>query len=262
MLAIAVHGGAGIAAPRRAHYGEEAGVPGGTRGRAACGLRSSRAPQQQSRCGRRRGASARGRSAVQRRPRRSLRGEWNDRTRRVADGTARRCAPEPLRVRHVRSPIELARRVLEHSPRDARRPGPARSSRSSRAWHRCRTASSRPTIGGSSSSAFFMASRPGRNRSPAVGAVALDVHGNLAAATSTGGLTVSAGDVSAISPIIGAGTYAANDACAVSATGHGNTSSALPPHEIAALIRYGVSASPRRRPRCYGASVSWAVTAG
>ncbi len=54
-----------------------------------------------------------------------------------------------------------------------------------------------------------------------VGAVALDKNGNLAAATSTGGMTNKrygrVGDV----PIIGAGTYANNASCAVSATGHG-----------------------------------------
>ncbi len=55
-----------------------------------------------------------------------------------------------------------------------------------------------------------------------VGAVALDSHGNLAAGTSTGGMTAKqwgrVGDV----PVIGAGTYASNrDGCAVSATGDG-----------------------------------------
>ncbi|MBJ7486548.1 MAG: isoaspartyl peptidase/L-asparaginase [Brevundimonas sp.] len=55
-----------------------------------------------------------------------------------------------------------------------------------------------------------------------VGAVALDTHGNLAAGTSTGGMTAKrwgrVGDV----PVIGAGTYASNrDGCAVSATGDG-----------------------------------------
>ena len=54
-----------------------------------------------------------------------------------------------------------------------------------------------------------------------VGAVALDGDGNLAAATSTGGMTNKewgrVGDV----PVIGAGTYADNGSCAVSATGHG-----------------------------------------
>jgi len=54
-----------------------------------------------------------------------------------------------------------------------------------------------------------------------VGAVALDVHGNIAAATSTGGMTNKkfgrVGDTS----IIGSGTYANNNTCAVSCTGHG-----------------------------------------
>jgi beta-aspartyl-peptidase (threonine type) len=54
-----------------------------------------------------------------------------------------------------------------------------------------------------------------------VGAVALDIHGNLAAATSTGGMTNKkfgrVGDV----PVIGAGTYANNATCAISCTGWG-----------------------------------------
>ncbi len=54
-----------------------------------------------------------------------------------------------------------------------------------------------------------------------VGAVALDMEGNLAAATSTGGMTGKRFGRIGDSPIIGAGTYANNQACAVSATGHG-----------------------------------------
>ncbi len=54
-----------------------------------------------------------------------------------------------------------------------------------------------------------------------VGAVALDVHGNLAAATSTGGMTNKQYGRVGDSPIIGAGTYADNNSCAVSCTGHG-----------------------------------------
>lgn len=59
------------------------------------------------------------------------------------------------------------------------------------------------------------------HRMGTVGAVALDRSGNLAAATSTGGMTNKrfgrVGDV----PVIGAGTYASNESCAISATGHG-----------------------------------------
>lgn len=54
-----------------------------------------------------------------------------------------------------------------------------------------------------------------------VGAVALDQAGNLAAGTSTGGMTNKRDGRVGDSPIIGAGTYADNRSCAVSATGHG-----------------------------------------
>jgi beta-aspartyl-peptidase (threonine type) len=54
-----------------------------------------------------------------------------------------------------------------------------------------------------------------------VGAVALDASGDLAAATSTGGMTNKRQGRVGDSPIIGAGTYAKNGVCAVSATGHG-----------------------------------------
>ena len=54
-----------------------------------------------------------------------------------------------------------------------------------------------------------------------VGSVALDARGNLAAATSTGGMTNKRWGRVGDSPIIGAGTYADNRSCAVSATGHG-----------------------------------------
>ncbi|MBU2978559.1 isoaspartyl peptidase/L-asparaginase [Alteromonas sp. C1M14] len=54
-----------------------------------------------------------------------------------------------------------------------------------------------------------------------VGAVALDKQGNLAAGTSTGGMTAKRWGRIGDSPIIGAGTWADNESCAVSATGHG-----------------------------------------
>jgi beta-aspartyl-peptidase (threonine type) len=72
-----------------------------------------------------------------------------------------------------------------------------------------------------------------------VGAVALDSGGNLAAATSTGGMTGKRWGRVGDSPVIGAGTYAANDCCAVSATGHGEFFiRATVAHEIASLMRY------------------------
>lgn len=54
-----------------------------------------------------------------------------------------------------------------------------------------------------------------------VGAVALDIHGNIAAATSTGGLANKRPGRVGDSALIGAGTYAKNSTCAVSATGYG-----------------------------------------
>jgi beta-aspartyl-peptidase (threonine type) len=54
-----------------------------------------------------------------------------------------------------------------------------------------------------------------------VGAVALDQQGNLAAGTSTGGMTNKRFGRVGDSPIVGAGTYASNQSCGISATGHG-----------------------------------------
>ena len=72
-----------------------------------------------------------------------------------------------------------------------------------------------------------------------VGAVALDAHGNLAAATSTGGMTGKRWGRVGDSPIIGAGTYANNDSCAVSATGHGEYFIRFAAaHDIGALMKY------------------------
>jgi beta-aspartyl-peptidase (threonine type) len=73
-----------------------------------------------------------------------------------------------------------------------------------------------------------------------VGAVALDRHGQLAAATSTGGMTGKTFGRIGDSPLIGAGTYADNRSCAVSATGHGEAFiRAAVAHDIGARMRYG-----------------------
>jgi beta-aspartyl-peptidase (threonine type) len=68
-----------------------------------------------------------------------------------------------------------------------------------------------------------------------VGAVALDKAGNLAAGTSTGGMTNKKFGRIGDSPIIGAGTYANNRTCAVSATGHGE-------YFIRSVVAYDISA--------------------
>ncbi|MBD1582899.1 isoaspartyl peptidase/L-asparaginase family protein [Pseudoalteromonas sp. S16_S37] len=62
---------------------------------------------------------------------------------------------------------------------------------------------------------------PSQYKMGTVGAVALDQSGNLAAGTSTGGMTAKRFGRIGDSPVIGAGTFADNRSCAVSATGHG-----------------------------------------
>ena len=72
-----------------------------------------------------------------------------------------------------------------------------------------------------------------------VGAVALDSHGNLAAATSTGGITNKQVGRIGDAPIIGAGCYASNQTCAVSSTGTGEMYIRLvAAYDIAARMRY------------------------
>jgi len=78
-----------------------------------------------------------------------------------------------------------------------------------------------------------------QDRHGTVGAVALDKNGNLAAATSTGGTTNKRPGRVGDSPVIGAGTYANNATCAVSATGDGEYFiRASVGHDISALIEY------------------------
>ncbi|MDH5265688.1 MAG: isoaspartyl peptidase/L-asparaginase, partial [Betaproteobacteria bacterium] len=72
-----------------------------------------------------------------------------------------------------------------------------------------------------------------------VGAVALDQAGNLAAATSTGGITNKRSGRVGDSPVIGAGTWAENGSVAVSATGTGEMFlRGATAHDIAALVKY------------------------
>jgi isoaspartyl peptidase/L-asparaginase-like protein (Ntn-hydrolase superfamily) len=79
-----------------------------------------------------------------------------------------------------------------------------------------------------------------KNYHGTVGAVALDAHGNLAAATSTGGYTGKLPGRVGDSPLIGAGNYADNRACAVSGTGLGEAFiRAAVAHDVCARMRYG-----------------------
>lgn len=72
-----------------------------------------------------------------------------------------------------------------------------------------------------------------------VGAAALDKQGNLAAGTSTGGMTNKKYNRIGDSPIIGAGTYADNNTCAVSCTGHGEFFIRYAvAHDVSAMMEY------------------------
>ncbi len=82
-----------------------------------------------------------------------------------------------------------------------------------------------------------------------VGAVACDTHGTVAAATSTGGLTAKTPGRIGDTPIIGAGTFADNATCAVSATGTGEV-----------FMRYTAAAEIAARMRHAGQSLEEAAT--
>ena len=158
----------------------------------------------------------------------------------IMDGRERR-AGAVAAIRHVRSPIELARRIMERSghvmlvgagaEEFALEQGLEMVPNSCFATERRRQELERLRAG---------EVVPGReDLTGTVGAVARDEYGDLAAATSTGGTTGKRWGRVGDSPLIGAGTYAANDCCAVSATGHGEYFiRAAAAHEIASLMRY------------------------
>jgi beta-aspartyl-peptidase (threonine type) len=147
-------------------------------------------------------------------------------------------------VTHIRNPIELARTVMEHSEYVMLSAAGAEEFALSRGfalvprsyfhtperWRQLeRIRSGDPAL------SALTISHVGT-----VGAVALDGDGRLAAATSTGGMTGKRYNRIGDSPIIGAGTYADNRSCAVSATGHGEIFiRAAVAHDICARMRFG-----------------------
>jgi beta-aspartyl-peptidase (threonine type) len=136
-------------------------------------------------------------------------------------------------VHHVKNPIELARKVMEKSPHVmmtgdgaelfAREQGielvPAEYFRTEERWEQLQKALEKEKASQSPPSSSRLPAT-GEEKFGTVGAVALDQAGNLAAGTSTGGMTNKRYGRVGDSPIIGAGTYA-NARCAVSGTGHG-----------------------------------------
>ena len=88
-------------------------------------------------------------------------------------------------------------------------------------------------------SVFMLDHTPGDEKFGTVGAVALDKAGNLAAATSTGGMTNKNYNRIGDTPVIGAGTYANNTTCAISCTGHGEFFlRAVVAYDISCLMAY------------------------
>ncbi len=141
----------------------------------------------------------------------------------IMDGKQQR-AGAVASVRHVKNPVELARRVMEKS-RHVLLVGPGAEEFALEEGiplvpnEYFRTAERQQQLDSARRGqrvSELIASPQGT-----VGAVALDNDGNLAAATSTGGMTNKRQGRVGDSPIIGAGTYAKNGVCAVSATGHG-----------------------------------------
>jgi len=147
-------------------------------------------------------------------------------------------------LRTVKNPIRLARLVLERSPHVfliaegahvfAARHGVERVDPAYFGTARRRAALDAAKL----KEADLALSRPA-DESGTVGAVALDVRGNLAAATSTGGVTNKAVGRVGDSALIGAGTFASNTSCAVSCTGQGEVFiRATAARDVAALIEY------------------------
>src|SRR5579862_413761 len=146
-------------------------------------------------------------------------------------------------VRHVKNPIELARRVMEKSRHVLLVGSGAEEFALEEGCvlvpnHYFRTAERLEQLEFEQRGQRVSDLLPPAPRGT-VGAVARDASGNLAAATSTGGMTNKRPGRVGDSPIIGAGTYAKNGVCAVSATGHGEYFiRAVAAHHVCAALEY------------------------
>ncbi len=134
-------------------------------------------------------------------------------------------------VTHVKNPIRLARAIMDHSPHvmmvgegaeDFAREQQLVMVKQSYFRTESRWRAYKDALKKEKDAAKNKASAlPHDFKYGTVGAVALDAAGNLAAGTSTGGMTLKRYGRVGDAPIIGAGTYADNNSCAVSATGWG-----------------------------------------
>jgi beta-aspartyl-peptidase (threonine type) len=154
-------------------------------------------------------------------------------------------------VQRIKNPITLARAVMEKSPHVLlARDGAEMFARghgiefaddkyffTERRWKQMRELKAKSTE--SQATALSEQMEADDKPSGTVGAVALDKNGDLAAATSTGGMANTQHGRVGDTPIIGAGTYADNETCAVSATGEGeHIIRGVIAHDIATLMSY------------------------
>ncbi|TBN02451.1 isoaspartyl peptidase/L-asparaginase [Hyunsoonleella flava] len=145
----------------------------------------------------------------------------------------------------VKNPIDLARAIMEKSPHvmlaregaetfaqeqglDIVDPSYFYTEKSMKALERVKASENKKV-------ASFYDSDIQNSKFGTVGCAALDKHGNLAAGTSTGGMTNKRWGRIGDSPIIGAGTYANNNTCAISSTGWGE-------YFIRGMVAYDISA--------------------
>jgi beta-aspartyl-peptidase (threonine type) len=155
-------------------------------------------------------------------------------------------------VKHIKNPIGLARLVMEKSPHVMLDCAGAEAFAKENGielvdqkyfftqerWDALQKikAAEKNRRSGADGTSFFISDQ---DRHGTVGAVALDKNGDLAAATSTGGTTNKLPGRIGDTPVIGAGTYANNQTCAVSCTGDGEYFiRAAAAHEVSALIKY------------------------
>ncbi|HEY9101168.1 isoaspartyl peptidase/L-asparaginase [Chitinimonas sp.] len=163
----------------------------------------------------------------------------------VMDGRERR-AGSVTGVQRVRNPVLLARRVMEATPHVtlgfaaadafAEQQGlplaDASYFHTQERWDALQSELARQRAGGTDADVSEQI------KHGTVGAVALDIHGCLAAATSTGGRTAKMAGRIGDTPVIGAGTWA-DDLVAVSGTGHGESFiRCAAAHEVASRVRY------------------------
>jgi beta-aspartyl-peptidase (threonine type) len=158
----------------------------------------------------------------------------------MMDGATRR-AGAVAGLKTTRAPISLARRLMEHGPHVfLSGDGADRFAAAAGLEQVANDYFILPERRRQLEEALAAGSEADPIKYGTIGAVAVDTNGHVAAATSTGGVTAKQWGRVGDSPLIGAGTYADDRACAVSATGSGEYFiRAVAAHELAARMRLG-----------------------